>query len=160
MTRQYQNNYLLSRISGVAFDLMIVAGIASIDIADLSGLWAPFLLMAVFGGIGTLMYLRVICKYVYPDYYYEGMTSMYGMMTGTISSGVLLLRELDPNYETPAANNLMIGSSFGIVFGAPMLLLIGMAPKSDLMTWVVFVLCAVYFTLLLLFILKVKAKKK
>jgi ESS family glutamate:Na+ symporter len=41
MTRQYQNNYLLSRISGFFFDAMIVAGIASIDIADLSGLWLP-----------------------------------------------------------------------------------------------------------------------
>jgi len=54
MTRQYQNNYLLSRISGVAFDMMIVAGIASIDIGDLSGLWVPFILMAVAGGVVTL----------------------------------------------------------------------------------------------------------
>ena len=30
MTRQYQNNYLLSRLSGLAFDIMIIAGIASI----------------------------------------------------------------------------------------------------------------------------------
>ena len=30
MKRQYQNNYLLNRISGLAFDIMIVAGIASI----------------------------------------------------------------------------------------------------------------------------------
>ena len=55
MTRQYQNNYLLNRVSGLAFDLMIVAGIASIDIADLQGLWAPFLLMAVIGGVVTLL---------------------------------------------------------------------------------------------------------
>ena len=37
MTRQYQNNYLLSRISGLAFDLMIVAGIASIELRELTG---------------------------------------------------------------------------------------------------------------------------
>ena len=53
MTRQYQNNYLLSRISGVAFDIMIVAGIASIDIADLSGLWIPFILISIAGAVGT-----------------------------------------------------------------------------------------------------------
>ena len=47
MNRQYQNNYLLSRFSGLAFDVMIVAGIASINIDDLSGYWLPFLLMAV-----------------------------------------------------------------------------------------------------------------
>ena len=26
---------------------------------------------------------------------------MYGMLTGTISSGVLLLREIDPDFDTP-----------------------------------------------------------
>ena len=112
MTRQYQNNYLLSRISGVAFDLMIVAGIASINIEDLSGLWLPFALMAVAGGAVTLVYLQWICRRVYPEYYYEGLVSMYGMLTGTISSGVLLLREIDVSFQTPAANNLVIGSSF------------------------------------------------
>lgn len=160
MTRQYQNNYLLSRISGTAFDIMIVAGIASINIEDLTGLWIPFILLAVSGGVFTLLYLQWICKRVYPNYYYEGMLSMYGMMTGTISSGVLLLRELDPMFVTPAANNLVVGSSFAIIFGIPMLLLVGAAPKSALMTFVVLGLCVIYFALLALFMLKVKPRHK
>ena len=134
MTRQYQNNYLLSRISGLAFDYMIVAGIASIEFSDLVDLWLPFILMSIAGAIGTYFFLRYICKHVYPDYFYEGLVSMYGMMTGTISSGVLLLREIDPEFKTPAANNMLTGSSFAILIGAPMLLLIGIAPNSELMT--------------------------
>ncbi|MEN6593804.1 MAG: hypothetical protein ABFC31_02475 [Clostridiaceae bacterium] len=160
MTRQYQNNYLLSRISGVAFDLMIIAGIASIDIGDLTGLWVPFLLMAVSGGVVTLLYLQWLCRKLYPTYYYEGLSSMYGMLTGTISSGILLLREIDPEFETPAANNLITGSSTGILFGVPMLIFIGMAAKSDTMLWITIGIVAVYLTALLLFILKVKPKKK
>lgn len=128
MTRQYQNNYLLSRISGVAFDLMTIAGIASINIEDLSGLWVPFLLMAVSGGIVTLVYLQWTCRRIYPGYYYEGLVSMYGMLTGTISSGVLLLREIDDTFATPAANNLVLGSSFAILFGAPMLISSALRP--------------------------------
>ena len=73
---------------------------------------------------------------------------MYGMLTGTISSGVLLLREIDPNMETPAANNLVTGSSFGIIFGAPVLLLVSLAAKSDLMVWVTFGLVIIYLALL------------
>ena len=160
MTRQYQNNYLLSRISGLAFDLMIVAGIASIRIEDLAGLWAPFVLMAVSGGVATLFYLQWLAKKIYPDYYYEGLTSMYGMLTGTISSGVLLLREIDPEMKTPAANNLVLGSSFAIIFGAPMLILIGMAPKSTVMTFVVYGIILVYWALLILLIEKAKRRKK
>lgn len=159
MNHQYQNNYLLSRISGVAFDFMIVAGIASIDISDLSGNWLPFLLMAIVGGVITFCYLFWICKKLYPDYFYEGFFSMFGMLTGTISSGVLLLREIDPELKTPASNNLVTGSSFGIIFGAPMLLLISFAPKSETTVWAAVGLIIVYLGILLLFMLKAGKKK-
>ncbi len=160
MERQYQNNYLLNRISGFAFDLMIVAGIASIRLEDLSGLWLPFVLLTVFGAAATWFYLSWLCKKVYPGYYYEGLMSMYGMLTGTISSGVLLLREIDPEYSTPAANNLVLGSSFGIGFGFPVLILVGMAPKGDALLFAVIGICVVYLALLLFFILRAGAKKK
>ncbi len=158
MTRQYQNNYLLSRISGLAFDLMIVAGIASINIGDLTGLWVPFVLLSIAGGAVTLVYLQWLCKKLYPNYYYEGLLSMYGMLTGTISSGVLLLRELDPMFDTPAANNLIVGSSTGILFGVPMLIFIGMAPKSDLMLFITIGAATAYLGLLLLIMIRAKRK--
>ncbi len=56
-----------------------------------------------------------------------GFLSMYGMMTGTISSGVLLLRELDPQLETPAANNLVIGL---IVYYFVLLAIVGKRSKK------------------------------
>ncbi len=160
MNRQYQNNYLLSRISGFAFDIMIVCGIASISIEDLSGNWLPFVLMAVLGGVGTFAYLLFMCKKLYPDYPYEGFFSMYGMLTGTISSGVLLLREIDPNMKTPAANNLIVGSSFAIVFAIPLLALITLAAENDLMLYVSFGLAVLYFIGLLLFIFKAGKRNK
>lgn len=160
MNHQYQNNYLLSRISGVAFDFMIVAGIASIEISDLSGRWLPFLLMAIVGGIVTFAYLMFMCKKLYPGYVYEGFFSMFGMLTGTISSGVLLLREIDPELATPASNNLVTGSSFGIIFGAPMLLIISYAAKSDATALISVGLVLVYLVVLLTFIFKAGNKKK
>lgn len=159
MTRQYQNNYLLSRISGLAFDVMIVAGIASIDITDLGRLWLPFILLSVAGGTATYFWLKWICKAIYPSYFFAGLVSMYGMLTGTISSGVLLLREIDPEFETPAANNLLTGSSFAIVMGAPILLLIGLAPLSPLMTLVTLALLVVYLIPLLFFLFKTKVRE-
>ena len=154
MERQYQNNYLLNRISGLAFDLMIVAGIASIRLEDLSGLWLPFALLTAAGTAATWLYLSRLCRKIYPAYYYEGLMSMFGMLTGTISSGILLLREIDPEYNTPAANNLVLGSSFGIGFGFPVLILVGMAPKSNVLLYAVVGICVVYLALLLAFILR------
>lgn len=159
MTRQYPNNYLLSRISGLSFDCMTIAGIASIEFKELKGLFIPFILMAVLGGIVTYYYLKWICKKIYPGYEHEGMVSMYGMMTGTISSGVVLLREIDPGFKTPAANNLLTGSSFAILLGAPMLIFIGLAPESDTLLFVVLGLLAVYMIPLLAIMLKAHRKK-
>ena len=160
MTHQYQNNYLLSRIAGGAFDLMVIAGISAIQINDLEGLWLPFILLCIAGTVCTLLYLQWMCKRLYGDYYYEGLLSMYGMMTGTISSGVLLLRELDPSFETPAANNLLIGTSFAIAFGIPMLILIGLAPKSTGLLFLTLGLIVAYFALLVAFMLKAGRRRK
>ncbi|MCR5807985.1 MAG: hypothetical protein K6G56_00330 [Clostridiales bacterium] len=158
--RRYQNNFLLNRLSGFFFDIMIVAGIACIDPEDLSGLWLPFVLMATAGGVVTWFYLRRVSRRIYQGYYHEGLISMYGMMTGTIGSGILLLREIDPEFKTPAANNLVLGSSYGILFGAPLLILVTMAAKSDLMCYIVAGIIVVYFALLMLFIRFFKGKKK
>ena len=160
MTHQYPNNYLLNRISGATFDFMIICGIASIDFSDLQGLWIPFLFLAIAGAILTIYYLQWVCRKVYPNYYYEGFFSMYGMLTGTISSGVLLLREIDPFMKTPAANNLLAGSSFGILLGAPMLVLIGIAPQSTAMAFLTLGLMLIYFAAMALIIFKVGGREK
>ena len=162
--RRYQDNYLLNRLSGAFFDIMIVAGIACIDVEDIRGLVLPFALLVAAGTVVTWFHLRWVCKAVYGDYYYEGLISMYGMLTGTISSGVLLLREVDPQLSTPAANNLVVGSSFGILLGAPVLILVGLAAKSPAMCFVTLGLALAYLLILDFLIFKVgrrgKAKAK
>ena len=159
MRMQYQNNYLLSRISGLFFDVMIICGIASIDFEDLKGLWLPFALTCIFGGIATFLHLKFFCKRIYKGYEEEGFLSMFGMMTGTISSGILLVREIDPDFKTPAANNLVSGSGVAIAFGAPMLVLISMAPKSTASTFIVLGLLGLYY-LILAGVMCIKGKKK
>ena len=158
--RQYQNNYLLNRLSGFFFDIMIVAGIASIDLQDLTGLWVPFLLLAVAGGFVTWFWLKFACKKVYGSYYYEGLISMFGMQTGTIGSGILLLREIDPDFSTPAANNLVVGSTFGIVLGAPILVLVGLAARSPAMCFATIGIAVAYWCVLTLVICRAGRKKK
>ena len=159
ITRQYQNNYLLSRISGLAFDVMIVTGIASINFEDISGLWVPFIITAIVGGIVTFLWVKFLCNRLYPDYKEESFLGMFGMLTGTISSGILLLREIDPNFKTPAANNLVSGSGSGIAFGAPVLVLISMAPKTEYMPLVVILLASIYLAILMA-VMFIKKKKK
>ena len=75
------------------------------------------------------------------------------MLTGTASTGMVLLREIDPNFETPAANNLVLQQLPAIIFGAPILLLMTFAAQSLknslIMFGVVIVLFIVYNVILM-----------
>ena len=130
MQREYINNYMLDRIAGTCFDVMIVAGTAAIDFNNLRGLWLPLILVCALGALVTFFYVLRCCRKLYPDYEYEGFFSMFGMLTGTASNGMILLREIDPRFETPAANNLVLQTIPALAFGFPVLLLMGFAPQS------------------------------
>ena len=67
------------------------------------------------------------------------------MQTGTASTGVILLREIDPQFETQASDNLVYHMPWAILFGAPMFLLVGVAPQSVGKSWMVLVVCAALF---------------
>ena len=64
---------------------------------------------------------------------------MYGMLTGTASTGVILLREIDGNFTTPAADNLVYQNFPAIVFGFPMMLLATLAPKKPILTLLILI---------------------
>lgn len=130
MKHTYINNHMMDRISGMFFDIMIVAGIAAINWQDLTGILVPLILVCTFGTLTTFGYLRLICKKIYPDYPYEAFFSIFGMLTGTASTGMILLREIDPNYETPASNNLVLQQLPAVIFGAPILLLMTFAASG------------------------------
>ena len=130
MKHTYINNHMMERISGFFFDIMIVAGIAAIDWQDLSGILVPLIIVCIVGTALTFGYLTFICKKIYPEYPYEAFFSIFGMLTGTASTGMILLREIDPNYETPAANNLVLQQLPAVIFGAPLLLLMTFAASG------------------------------
>ena len=138
--REYRNNFMLNRIAGFMFDLMVVASIAAIDLSAFKRreFWLPLALISVVGAFITYFQINFISKRIFPDYADESFLALYGMLTGTASTGVILLREIDPLFETPAANNLVYQQLWAIVFGFPMLLLMGIAPQSTQMSWITF----------------------
>lgn len=124
------NNYLLDRIGGFMFDMMIIAGVAAINLDDFSSMWWQLLIICAVGAVATFFYIRLVAGNIYKGYVYEGFISMFGMMTGTASSGMILLREIDPKLETPAATNLVYSSLPAIAFGGGLLLLLNYCPKG------------------------------
>jgi len=153
MHRKYPNSYMMNRISGAAFDIAIVAALCAISVSALGTLWIPVLVMTTVGGLACMLYLRHLCNYVYKDYKDEGFLAMYGMLTGTIVNGMILLREIDSDFKTPAGDDLVLGSSAAIILGIPLLLLIAQAPRPGNLWWVALVI-VLYFIALTVFQLK------
>lgn len=160
MSREYANNYLLNRISGFCFDVMIVAGTAAISFTDLRQFIIPLTIVCILGATVTFLYIRVASKHLYPTYENEGFLSMFGMLTGTASNGMILLREIDPKFETPAANNLVLQTFPAIVLGFPIMLILGYAPQSFKASVITFIVVTVLFLLMAGFIFRKKIFKK
>ena len=156
--KEYVNNFLMTRVGNFLFDVMVVAGIAAIRLRVLQNYWAVILIMGVVGLVITFIYNRIVAKALFPDYREEQFLMMYGMLTGTASTGVILLRELDGDFRTPASDNMVYQNFPAIVFGFPMMLLATMAPKKP-----VLVLCilAAFFAVMnvILFRSKLFGKK-
>ncbi len=145
--REYSNDFLQTRISGFMFDLMVVASIAAIDLSAFKNHTVMLALVAicVFGAIVTYLYVLRVCRKLFPTYADESFLGMYGMLTGTNSTGIILLREIDPLFKTPTANNLVYQSLWAIVFGFPVLLLFGIAPQSRMHALITFAILVALF---------------
>ncbi len=150
--REYINNFMLSRISGFAFDVMIVAGIAAIQIDLIAEYWYTLLILGLFGALSTFIYLQFVCKKLFPEYKDQQFLAMYGMLTGTASTGMILLREVDQDFTSPVSDNLVYQNLPAIVFGFPIMLFVSYAPTSESATYITLgclaILCVVLNILL------------
>ena len=137
--REYTNDFLMTRASNFFFDLMVVAGIAAIRLSALENYWGVILIMGVVGLFSTYFYNYFVAKKLFPEYSEEQFLTMYGMLTGTASTGVILLREIDGEFKTPAADNMVYQNFPAIVFGFPMMLLATLAPVKPYLTMIILV---------------------
>lgn len=154
---QYVNNYLLSRVSNLFFDVMIVAGIAAINLLLIREYWHVLIVLGIIGLVVTLFYTKFVAKKLFPEYSEEQFLATYGMLTGTASTGMILLREIDEDFSTPVADNLVYQNFPAIVFGFPIMLLVPFAPVKP---YLVLGILAVAFVVMNIVLFRSKIFKK
>ena len=137
--RQHISAFLMTRLSGFFFDIMIVAGVAAIRISVLKTYWPVIIILGLAGALLTYFYNHFIAKKFFPAYAEEQFMVMYGMLTGTASTGIILLREIDPDFKTPASENLVYQNFPAMVFGFPMMLLAAIAPEQPLLVLIIMI---------------------
>ena len=157
--KKYTNNFLMTRVSNFFFDLMVVAGVAAIRLDILENFWGIILILGVIGALVTYLYTKRVARTLFPDYSEEQFLTMYGMLTGTASTGIILLREIDKDFKTPASDNMVYQNFPAIVLGFPIMFLATLAPVRPVLTLIIF---AIFFAILnvVLFRSKLLAKKR
>ena len=155
--RQYINDFLMTRTSNFFFDVMVVAGIAAIRLSVLENYWGIMLIMGVVGLLITYVYNLYVAKTLFPQYPQEQFLMMFGMLTGTASTGTILLREIDGEFKTPAADNMVYQNFPAIVFGFPLMLLATLAPVKPILT---FIILAAFFMVMNVILFRSRIFKK
>lgn len=113
---------LMTRGMGLFLDYLVVGAIAGISITVVMQYWLPILIMSLIAGPVTLLWLYWACKRAFDDYHFERFVEIFGEMTGTINSALVLLRVLDPEFETPVAEDAVYGAGISLFLGFPLLI--------------------------------------
>lgn len=147
--KEYINNFLMTRASNFFFDIMVIAGIAAIRLEVLERYWGVMLILGAVGLVITYVYNRIVAKALFKEYSEEQFLAMYGMLTGTASTGIILLREIDGDFKTPAADNLVYQNFPAIVFGFPIIFLATLAPTKPVLTLIILIVFFIVMNIIL-----------
>lgn len=130
LKKKYMNTFLMTRIRNFFFDIMVVAGIAAIQVNTLGNYLWILIVLGLIGLVSTYLYNHFVAKFLFKEYSQEQFLGMFGMLTGTASTGIILLREVDPDFNSPVADNMVYQNFPAILFGFPLMILATMAPEK------------------------------
>jgi ESS family glutamate:Na+ symporter len=117
---------LQRRITGWSVDFLIISTVMAIQIVVLWKYIIPVSIIAILGGLFTTLIVVYLGRRLW-SYNIERSVAIYGAVTGTVSSGLLLLRIVDPEFKTPIAIEIGLMNLFmvpiilgyGILINAP-----------------------------------------
>lgn len=159
------NNYILSNISSVAFNFLIAAAVLTITIESIQRYYLFVFVLAITGSFFTFFLVKYLVKKVYDEkYQVHYFLGMFGMLTGTASTGLALLKGVDSDFTSPVAEEMVLGSGTAITMALPLFALLmfpGLAITSgnNIYNVLVFLVPGIYIIILLSVLLFINRKK-
>lgn len=120
---------IITHIGSSSTDFLVAFGVASINIKVIMKYWLPIVILAAVGIVWTVLWHVVISRRFFRNYWFERSMYIYGMSSGVLATGVILLRICDPNFETGVLEDF----GFAWIFLSVMdMLIVSLAPMSIL----------------------------
>lgn len=125
------NHGLMQRLAGASLDFLVVAAIASIRLDFVAANWMPLALIALFGIVWNVSGILFLAPRIFKNAWFERGIAEFGQSTGVTATGLLLLRTVDPENKTIAAEAFgykqllhepIMGGGIWTSFAVPLLL--------------------------------------
>jgi len=100
---EHMDHGLMLRIQNCALDFLVVAAIATIRLDVVAKGWIPLVVLIVAGILWNVFCLTIVARRAFKDAWFERGIAEMGQSMGVTATGLLLLRVVDPDYETEAA---------------------------------------------------------
>lgn len=107
----YVDRKTINSLSGVGLEITIVSAMATIDLELVSALLVPILIISAIMIVLTAVFSIVLCKLWHRENWFEKCCGSFGAATGSVPTGLALIRCVDPEGKTDAADTLAVGNS-------------------------------------------------
>lgn len=112
----------LTRISGASIDFTVAAAVGAISLVVVGRYWIPIVVIAGVVAIFVFITAPWIASRLFTDHRFHRTLILFGAMTGTLPTGLALLRVVDPDFETPAATDYVYSAAIVFVLAIPLIL--------------------------------------
>lgn len=93
----------MQRIAGAALDFLVVSAMATIKLSVVAQNWQGLLLLIIIGTVFSISMVIFAAPRIFKDAWFECAIADFGQATGVTATGLLLLRTVDPESKTCAA---------------------------------------------------------
>jgi ESS family glutamate:Na+ symporter len=122
------DNQIQTRITGSMVDFLILSTLLAIEIQLLAEFLIPMLITAVMATLLTVFLMLTFGRRSGSSFGFERTMLLFGTCTGSVATGLLLIRIVDPEFKTPVILEISLMNLFVPVFMAHIILLIGIIP--------------------------------
>ena len=146
---QYVDKQVVTRVGSTATDYLVGFGIASIKINIVVKYWLPIVALSILGLVCVTLWQFVVSKRFFHNYWFERGIYIFGLTTGVMATGVILLRITDPEFKSGVLEDFGLAWIFlsimdmMIVSLSPMFIGNGMGIAAGIVYCVIAIACLI-----------------
>lgn len=120
--QHYIDRPSMNRISGTTMDYLVCSAIATLELKIFAVYFIPLVVTIIAITLTNYIVYPYFGRKLFKKDYFERTVGAFGQGCGVLATGLMLVRVVDPNFETTAAEAIAASSTLGYSFMLPYLM--------------------------------------